>query len=260
MFSLELIDTAGDSDRKSHAHLLFAINANGLGSWVYAITLEGMLGSAYEPIIFAALHSAKVMLTIGTKPEYFNSVWVKNEWSRFLKIIKKDRSKLLIPCYRDMDAYELPEEFAHLQSQDMSKIGFINDIVRGIKKIINKDAQKQTTAIKESVISASSTSITVAALLERAFMFLEDGDWTSADEYFEKVLDREPKNAQAYLGKLMANLKVKRQEDLKNLDKPFDTDNNYQKVVRFADDDLKTTLKSYIEYINKILLEDTYNR
>ena len=55
-----------------------------------AITLEGKLGSAYEPIIFAALNSAKVMLAIGTNPEYFNAVWVKNEWSRFLKIIKKN--------------------------------------------------------------------------------------------------------------------------------------------------------------------------
>lgn len=38
-----------------------------------------------------------------------------------------------------MDAYDLPEEFSHLQAQDMSKIGFINDVVRGIKKVINKD-------------------------------------------------------------------------------------------------------------------------
>ena len=43
-----------------------------------------------------------------------------------LKIMNKDRSKVLIPCYKDMDAYELPEEFAHLQAQDMSKIGFIS--------------------------------------------------------------------------------------------------------------------------------------
>ena len=37
-----------------------------------------------------------------------------------------------------MDAYELPEEFAHLQAQDMSKIGFINDLIRGIKKVAKK--------------------------------------------------------------------------------------------------------------------------
>ena len=98
------------------------------------ITLEDKLGREYEPYIFAALNTAKVMLVIGTKEKYFQSAWVKNEWSRFLKICKKDRSRILIPCYRDMDAYDLPDEFAHLQAQDMSKIGFINDIVRGIKK------------------------------------------------------------------------------------------------------------------------------
>ena len=101
-----------------------------------AITLEDKVGQEYEPYIFAALNSAKVMLVVGSKPEYFTAVWVKNEWSRFLKLIKTDRSKLLIPCYRNMDAYELPEEFAHLQAQDMSKIGFINDLVRGIRKVV----------------------------------------------------------------------------------------------------------------------------
>ena len=43
------------------------------------ITLEDKLGTAYEPYIFAALNSAKVMVVLGTKPEYFNAVWVKNE-------------------------------------------------------------------------------------------------------------------------------------------------------------------------------------
>lgn len=41
------------------------------------ITLEDKLGTAYEPYIFAALNSAKVMVVIGTKAEYFNAVWVK---------------------------------------------------------------------------------------------------------------------------------------------------------------------------------------
>jgi len=104
------------------------------------ITLEDKLGREYEPYIFAALNSSKVMLVVGTKPEYFNAVWVKNEWSRYLKLLKQDRTKLLIPCYRDMDAYDLPDEFAHLQSQDMGKIGFIQDLIRGINKVITKEA------------------------------------------------------------------------------------------------------------------------
>ena len=226
--------------------IYYQLKQEGFKVFYAAITLEGKLGSAYEPIIFAALNSAKVMLSIGTKPEYFNAVWVKNEWSRFLKIIRNDRSKLLIPCYRDMDAYELPEEFAHLQAQDMGKIGFINDIVRGIKKVIKKEEPKATAVIKETVISSTN----ISPLLKRVFMFLEDGDWNSANEYCEKVLDIDPENAEAYLGKLMSGLRVKKQEFLKDQAEPFDNNNNYQKAIRFANEKLKNTLTGYIEHIN----------
>ena len=224
------------------------LTQEGLKVFYAAITLENKLGSAYEPCIFAALNSAKVMLAIGTKPEHFNAVWVKNEWSRFLKIIQKDRSKLLIPCYRDMDAYELPEEFAHLQAQDMSKIGFINDIVRGIKKVATPEESKQT-VVKETVTVGANSN--TAPLLERVFMFLEDGDWDFANEYCEKVLDIEPKCAEAYLGKLMAELHIKKQDALRNIEKPFNDNNNYQKAIRFGSEKLKNELEGYISYIKE---------
>ena len=230
--------------------IYYQLTAEGFKVFYAAITLEGKLGSAYEPIIFAALNSAKVMLAIGTKPEYFNAVWVKNEWSRYLKIVKKDRTKLLIPCYRDMDAYELPEEFAHLQAQDMSKIGFINDVVRGIKKVLKKDDAKPAAAVKEAAASApTAPTAGTAPLLERAFMFLEDGKWQEADEYCERVLDADPKNARAYLGKLMAELRVHMQDDLADCEDLFDQRDNYKKAVRFGDESLRVTLEGYIERV-----------
>ena len=106
------------------------------------ITLEDKIGTAYEPYIFAALNSAKVMVVLGTKPEYFNAVWVKNEWSRYLALIRAGADKTLVPAYRDMDPYDLPDEFAHLQAQDMGKLGFMQDLIRGIKKIAGKDEAK----------------------------------------------------------------------------------------------------------------------
>jgi len=48
------------------------------------ITLEDKLGTAYEPYIFAALNSAKVMVALSTKAEYFHAPWVRNEWDRYL--------------------------------------------------------------------------------------------------------------------------------------------------------------------------------
>lgn len=207
------------------------------------ITLEDKLGSAYEPYIFAALNSAKVMVVLGTKPEYFNAVWVRNEWSRFLSLIKQGQNKMLIPAYRDMNPYDLPEEFSHLQAQDMSKLGFMQDLIRGIRKIVLTDPNK-TTIVQENF------NVNVDTLLKRVFIFLEDEDWKSADEYCEKVLDMDPENAKAYLGKLMAELHVSLQENLKDCETPFDNSNNYQKAIRYADDDLKNTLFGYIKHIN----------
>ncbi len=210
--------------------IYYQLTNEGLKVFYAAITLEDKLGQEYEPYIFAALHSAKVMLVIGTKPEYFEAVWVRNEWSRFLSFMKTDRTKLLIPCYRDMDAYDLPEEFSHLQAQDMSKIGFVNDVVRGIRKVVSGTAvQPAPTAAQAPAPTASN----VSGLLERAFLFLEDGKWQEADSYCEKVLDQNPKCAEAYLGKLMAELQIKKREKLKDAAEPFDTKDNCQKAGRF---------------------------
>lgn len=211
------------------------------------ITLEDKLGNAYEPYIFAALNSAKVMVVLGTKPEYFNAVWVKNEWSRYLSLVKESGGKkMLIPAYRDMDPYDLPEEFSHLQAQDMSRLGFMQDMIRGIRKILDTNIPKTT--VKETVVFSGSNA-EVGSLLKRAFMYLEDGDWANADNYCERILDMEPENANAYLGKLMAELSVPRQSDLKELDNVFDYSNNYQKAIRFAEPELESELRESINGI-----------
>ena len=208
------------------------------------ITLEDKLGTAYEPYIFAALNSAKVMVVLGTKPEYFNAVWVKNEWRRYLALIRGGARKVLIPAYRDMDPYDLPEEFSHLQAQDMSKLGFMQDLIRGIKKLTEADKP----AVRETVVVQETTANT-APLLKRAFIFLEDGDWNSADEYCEKVLDLDPECAQAYLGKLMAELRVRKVDDLANCEQPFDDRDNYRKVMRFGDTELNEKISRCTEHI-----------
>lgn len=79
-------------------------------------------------------------------------------------------------------------------------------------------------------------------LLERVFMFLEDGDWAKADTYCESVLDQDPKCAEAYLGKLMAEVKFRKKEDLSKAKEPLDQSDNYSKVMRFADESLQESL------------------
>lgn len=211
------------------------------------ITLEDKLGQEYEPYIFAALNSAKVMVVLGTKPEYFNAVWVKNEWSRYLALIKNGARKMLIPAYKDMDPYDLPEEFSHLQAQDMSKLGFMQDLIRGIKKVIGADKTASTVVQNNANVVHIGN---VAALLDRGYMALEDSEWDKADDFFEQVLNQDAKNANAYLGKLMAELHVNKQDELKDCPTPFNNSSNFNKIIRFANSELISKLNDCIEFIN----------
>ncbi|MEE0514422.1 MAG: TIR domain-containing protein [Emergencia sp.] len=220
--------------------IYYQLNAEGYKVFFSRITLEDKLGHEYEPYIFAALNSAKVMIVVGTSAENYNAPWVKNEWSRYLALMRKDRNKLLIPCYREMDPYDLPEELSMLQSQDMSKIGFIQDLIRGIKKVVS--AEKEVPAKAETVMAAAGGSY--APLLKRADMYREDGDFSSADEYYEKVLDLNPECAEAYWGKLMASMEVKTESDY--IEKAKEKFKNFTK--RFYDA-IYNTDKYRIDYI-----------
>ena len=168
------------------------------------ITLEDKLGVEFEPYIFAALNSAKIMLAFGTDYEYFNAVWVKNEWSRFLKLMAKDKGKHLIPCFKGIDAYDMPKEFAKLQAQDLGKLGAMQDLLRGIEKLLPKQVSNTTVIQEKVVVGGSGGSNKIASLLDRGNMALEDGDWAKADSFFEDVLNNDSKNSQAYIGKTLA--------------------------------------------------------
>ena len=230
--------------------LYYELIEQGFKVFFARITLEDKLGSAYEPYIFAALNSAKVMVVLGTKAEFFNAVWVKNEWSRYLSLIKNGAKKTLIPAYRDMDPYDLPQEFSHLQAQDMSKLGFMQDLIRGINKIA--EVEKPTAkATRESTASAAKSA---NPLLERAFIFIEDGDFQSGDEYCEKVLDEDPRCAEAYLGKLMIDLKVKKRRQLATVENSFADNINYKRIIRFGSDELIEEVNQYLEEVQSAQL------
>ena len=109
-------------------------------------TLEDRLGSDYEPIIFKALHTAKMFILVGTKKEYVNSVWVKNEWTRFVDRIKTEdelSSQSFIPVFKDMSPYDMPKvNNKFVQGVDASKLGYNIAVADGISKILKPKEEK----------------------------------------------------------------------------------------------------------------------
>ena len=223
----------------------YGLTEQGLKVFFSRITLEDKLGQQYEPYIFAALNSAKVMVVIGSRPEYFNAVWVKNEWSRYLSLMKHDHKRLLIPCYRDMDPYDLPEELSMLQSQDMSKIGFMQDLLRGIQKVMQQPTSApQLVRVETATVETNAPGVT--SLLKRAALFLEDGDTASAREYYDRVLDIDPECAEAYMGKVCAETGCRKESDLGALNYCVDMRGDWQKAVRFASAGQKQKYEGYM--------------
>lgn len=131
------------------------------------ITLEDKIGTEYEPYIYAALYSSKVMLTICSSKENIEAVWVKNEWGRFLSLQQSDADKTLIPLYFDMDKSDLPDEFSMIPSFDIKEEGFEAELIRGIKKIIPLPimlAQKRKKTIKVLKITAATLCVLIMAV------------------------------------------------------------------------------------------------
>lgn len=208
-------------------------------------TLEKKLGSEYEPIIFSALFSAKVMLTIGEKPEEFQGVWVRNEWMRFRERMEAGEECTLIPLYRNMSPEDLPQEFVSLQALDMGKIGFEQDLLDGLAKLINRENSFQRSAGEQ--ISDS------VGLRKRAYLFLEQGDFKNASAYFERALDNNPEDAEAYFGKLLLEMGCRQEDDLRNLMISISGRESYQLAVRFAKGALQEKYKGYASAIDEKL-------
>ncbi len=179
------------------------------------VTLEHKLGEAYEPYIFTALNSAKVMLAVGTRASYLQSEWVSNEWKRYLYLMESDPGKRLIPVYCGMDACELPDEFAYFQALDYGKINARQNLLRGVEKFIGagRERAEGTSGKDEAPAPAergpapqAAPRDEVAPLMRRAELFLEDCEPDDAEAYFDRVLDLAPEYAPAYMGRVRVRL------------------------------------------------------
>ncbi len=207
------------------------------------ISLEDKIGSAYEPYIFAALNSAKVMVAIGSRREYFNAVWVKNEWSRYIGMISSGERKTLIPVYKNMDPYDLPDEFSYLQGQDMGKIGAMQDLIHGIEKLIKPDVVS---------LNASNNAVDTYAQKKRIQLFLDNKDYKNANNYADKLLDMIPEDGEAHLLKFCAEVGIKNISELSEAKKSFDNVVSYQNVIRFSSSSTKEELETYLRRVKDL--------
>lgn len=259
-------DAAGNRTEDSVlAHDIYdRLTSEGYRVFFSRISLRDVVGSRYEPYIYAALMSAKAMIVVATSSAYLNSPWVKNEWARYLSFMKKRKDAFFIPCYKGIGISDLPGVFRPFQSIDLGSLGALQDLSAGLARMFGVKRDREIKPIQEPKKSKGESGVTAASLTKRAMVLIAKGNFEKAEEVLEEAFDADVEYAPAHLAQLLIDLKVRKISDLSELSYPFDDKEAYQDAFEYGDSDLRAKLKAAndeIRYRNKQHeLENTYNR
>jgi hypothetical protein len=114
-------------------------------------SLRDKVGEKYEPYIFNALSTAKVMLVYGSSAEYIKSTWLKNEWHRYYKKVvagEKHQESLVVAC-KGFSPSELPTILSSRQCLDAKRMTFLSDLDKCIKRIIQESPEQAPSPSKK---------------------------------------------------------------------------------------------------------------
>lgn len=207
-------DDNGDKTAVSEiaGHLYNKLTSAGYRVFLSEAALKGKKRLECEPYIYSALNSANVMLALGTSYDDYNDVWVKNEWNRYLEIAEKNKNKCLIPCYKDVDEYDIPKEFAGLKVCQLGNDDTFNNIMAEIANVVKPESVNQPAPEPEKAEPAEEIEleeieiiepVNINKLLDEGFSAISDKNWKKANKLFFQVLDEEPDNSKAYWGQLL---------------------------------------------------------
>lgn len=98
---------------------------------------KSLVGSniEYEPHIYAALKSAKLMFVLTTSMEHINATWVANEWKRYSKYIRDGEEKTLRVIYDNIEPYDLPKELQKVQAIDHNDMGWDKAVEKATEEL-----------------------------------------------------------------------------------------------------------------------------
>lgn len=157
-------------------------------------------GLEYEPIIFSALNSAKMMILVGTSKENLESTWVKNEWSRYRKMMGNGKKRAIAVVYRGMDPKtDFPDELRMHAIQGTEAKGFyLQDFIPGVEEYLGIKANAM--GFEAEQIYQAGNVRQAANLCIRAEQAIMREKYEEAEAYLEKALDADPESSRAWWG------------------------------------------------------------
>ncbi len=129
------------------------LSAQGIKTFFSDVTLSKRVGDEYEPIIYKALHSCKYFILVTTSEEHTNSVWIKNEWSRFRdRMHDEELTHCAFAVFDGKDS--IPSFMRGMQGFDLSKYpngGYEIAVADFLALKLNKSAERSETSRMSTV-------------------------------------------------------------------------------------------------------------
>lgn len=266
-------------DSKLASDIYVRLRENGYKVFLAEHSLAGRVGEEFEPIIFNALSSCKMMILLASDKEFVNSVWLRNEWGRYIRMMrdgKKLTNSLVTVFMNGLNPYELPNQLQQLQGLDSTSFDFASNLLNHVNKIMNASVSKSVLnkkEFKEKPIKknvkienhvkiekvdwklAGKIHITASeeTSIKKAFDFLSLDDFKAAERLFNDTLALNPQNYDAKLGKLMIKVGAKTENEF--IQKAADNLKIEKQGEKYVIPDYEEVLKSItnIEIANKYL-------
>ena len=179
------------------------LTSKGLKVFYSRISLNSVSGQEYEPHIFAALTSARVMILVGTRLDYLTAPWVKNEWSRYLALMAEDPNRFLLPVYETMAPEFFPDEIPMREALDMSAPGAMLDLTQGVLNLLGRE-------------NTAASRAEYNRLTDRMRECLAEGSFGEANSLGRKALEIDPNGPDAWWMLFLAENSLREESELVN--------------------------------------------
>ena len=182
-------------------------------------------------IVYALKNSGIMLPRFGSFEDCHNGFY-EYAVNMFCDEIKKDSEKLIFPVFdsKKIEFQQLPEALVWCDEVfDSSEEEFMREVSDKIEAILKPEVNA---IVPDALVTA--TAANKENLVKRAYMFLEDGEFETADQYFDKILDIDIEDSRAYIGKLLAECKLRSEDEIATLPQTVTDDKNFKKAIRFA--------------------------
>ena len=202
-------------------------------------SLRDKLAEEYEPYIYNAIGSASVMIVYGSKADYFDSTWMRNEWTRFrcrMDNGEKQPNALVVVCDKQLSASSLPRPLNKMQVLNATLKTFYGDLVAHIKAVSG-------TKLTDGSTVAATAHADISEQSELADVMLQCGRFDLAAKHYAKVLNADKKNFTAAWGLLLCSVKCADDNALVRCDEQFFDHAEYAHAYSLADNKQRQFLK-----------------